>query len=77
MLTKCLGHENLELFFRVAPKGICESLDLIRLHHYHSRPTLASVSPGIGTQQTTSVVSTESALSCHIRNIFNLACPAD
>jgi len=23
MLTKCLGRENLELFFRVAPKSIC------------------------------------------------------
>jgi len=26
MLTKCLGRENLELFFRVAPKSICRSL---------------------------------------------------
>jgi len=28
MLTKCLCHENLELFFRVAPKRICGPLIL-------------------------------------------------
>jgi len=26
MLTKCLSRENLELFFRVAPKSICGPL---------------------------------------------------
>jgi len=26
MLTKCLGSENLELLFRVAPKSICGPL---------------------------------------------------
>jgi len=26
MLTKCLGHENLGLFVRVAPKSICRPL---------------------------------------------------
>jgi len=42
----------------------------------YSRPTLASVSPG--TEQTTFLMYTERALSCHTRNRFmltNLACP--
>jgi len=26
MITKCLGHENLELFFGVAPISICRPL---------------------------------------------------